>query len=441
MYIPKEVFCVKKFLLIFLLVAFAAFGFSQTIQFWHAMSGWRIDWFNEKAAEFNELHPNITVEVQYTGSYRDTLNKLIAAVQAGDPPHVVQVFELGTQLIIDGGIAVPMQELIDNDPTFDVGNFMPQVLSYYKVDGKLYSMPFNSSNAIVYYNKTLFEEAGLNPDKPPRTFEEFKEVSKTITQYYDGNVVGFGFNLHSWFFEELMAAQSALMCDNNNGRTGRATKAVFNNDAGLRIFNFLNDMYKSDTMIKTKPEDWATARNLFFSQRAAMIMSSTSDVALMIENAEENNFEFGTVFLPAAEGAPAGGAAIGGGSLWIIDGNPEEEIQAAWEFVKWMANTEQQIDWHQNTGYFPVKKDAVEQLMFEGYYAEYPDHLTAIMQLLLSEQNYGSRGAIIGAYPEIRTIIEDALVKMFDGEMTPAEALEWAEKRSTAAIEEYNEVY
>jgi len=106
-----------------------------------------------------------------------------------------------------------------------------------------------------------------------------------------------------------------------------------------------------------------------------------------------------------------------------------------------MADTEQQIEWHKATGYFPVRKDAVEQLLFSGYYAQYPDHLTALMQLMLSEQNYNARGAIIGAYPEIRTAVEQNLEKMFGGELTPAEALKRAEEAATRAIKEYNEVY
>ncbi|AKI97525.1 ABC transporter substrate-binding protein [Kosmotoga pacifica] len=432
----------KLFVILLLLVLVASLGLAKVkVQFWHAMGGWRIDFLQQQAEKFNATHPGIEVVVQYTGSYRDTLNKLIAAVQAGVAPHVVQIFDVGTQIMVDGGIAVPVGDLIANDPTFDIGKFLPQVLSYYRINGKLYSMPFNSSNAILYYNKTLFKQAGLDPNKPPRTFEEFKEVARQITKAFEGNVVGFGFNLHSWFFEQLMAAQSAPMCDSNNGRTGRPTKAVFNNEAGLKIFTWLNDMYKEGTMIKTKVEDWTGARNLFISQKVAMLMSSTSDVKLMMDASKQNNFEFGTAFLPKPADAPAGGAVIGGASLWIIDGHPDKEIQAAWEFVKWMAEPEQQILWHQNTGYFPVRKDAVEQLLFSGYYKDYPDHLTALMQLLLSEQNYNSRGAIIGAYPEIRSAIEQNLEKMFGGELTPAEALKKAEEAATKAIKEYNEVY
>ena len=161
----------------------------------------------------------------------------------------------------------------------------------------------------------------------------------------------------------------------------------------------------------------------------------------MMDSSAQNGFEFGTAFVPVPEGAPAGGAAIGGGSLWIIGGHPESEIKAAWEFVKFMAGPEQQIDWHKETGYFPVRKDAVQDLLFSGYYQEYPDHLTALMQLVLSEQNYNARGAIIGAYPEVRTAIENMLEKMFEGELTPAQALKNAEDISTEAILEYNAVY
>ena len=134
-----------KWVLVFMfIVLLSTMGVAKVkIQFWHAMGGWRIELLQSMAEEFMKTHPDIEVEVQYTGSYRDTLNKLIAAVRAGNPPHVVQIYDIGTQVMIDGGIAVPMQDLIDSDPTFDVGAFMPQVLHYYRVNGKLYSMPFN----------------------------------------------------------------------------------------------------------------------------------------------------------------------------------------------------------------------------------------------------------------------------------------------------------
>ncbi len=432
-------------LLVLLLVVFSALGFGKVkIQFWHAMGGWRIDLLKSMAEEFMKTHPDIEVEVQYTGSYRDTLNKLIAAVKAGEPPHVVQIYDIGTQVMIDGGIAVPMQELIDKDPTFDIGKFMPQVLNYYRVNGKLYSMPFNSSNPILYYNKTLFKEAGLDPNKPPQTFEEVIELGrKLVKRDEQGNIVqtAITWPFHTWFFEQFMANQNAPLVDNNNGRTGRPTKAVFNSPEGLKVFKFWNTLTKEGLIINTKKEDWTGARQLFLSQKVAMLISSTSDVKLMEDGSKENGFELGTAFLPRPADSESGGVVIGGGSLWIISGHPKKEIDAAWEFVKWMALPDQQIVWHQNTGYFPVRKDAVSKLLFSGYYAEHPHHLTALLQLLLSKQTYSTNGAIIGAFPEIREIVETAVEKMVAGEMTPEEALAWAEKESTKAIQEYNELY
>lgn len=434
-----------KRLLVVLLSVLVVLSFAKVkIQFWHAMGGWRIELLQEMANEFMKLHPDIEVEVQYTGSYRDTLNKLIAAVKAGNPPHVVQIYDIGTQVMIDGGIAVPMQDLIDNDPTFDIGKFLPQVLNYYRVNGKLYSMPFNSSNPILYYNKTLFKKAGLDPNHPPRTFEELLEYAKKLTiKDENGNIVqaGITWPLHSWFFEQFMAVQNAPLVDNNNGRTGRPTKAVFNNEAGRRFFRLWYELSKNGWMINTKKEDWTGARQLFGSQKVAMLISSTSDVALMVKLAKENGFELGTAFLPRPKEAKSGGVAIGGGSLWIIGGHPKEEIEAAWEFVKFMASPEMQIKWHKGTGYFPIRKDAIEILMNQGYYAENPNHLTALLQLLMSVQTYNTQGAIIGAFPEVRDIIETAVEKMLNGEMTPEDALAWAEKEATKAIKEYNELY
>jgi len=198
---------------------------------------------------------------------------------------------------------------------------------------------------------------------------------------------------------------------------------------------------EKDYMINTKKEDWTGARKLFLSQKVGMLITSTSDVVAMMDGAEENNFEVGAAFLPTPKDSPKGGAIIGGGSLWLIDGNPDEETKAAWEFVKFMAEAPQQIKWHEGTGYFPVRKDAVEQLLFEGYYTEYPDHLVALMQLLFSKQDYNTNGAIMGVFPEFRNTLENNVEKMINGQLTPEEVLEKTAETTDDLLEEYNELY
>jgi len=436
----KKIIFVTFLIMLLLTSSIALAADKINVQFWHAMGGWRIELLQEMANDFMALHPDINIDVQYTGSYGDTINKLNVAIQSNVSPHVVQGYDIATQMLIDGEIAIPMQDLIDADPSFDIGTFMPQVLNYYRVGGKLYCMPFNSSNAIMFYNKTLFKKAGLDPNKPPKTYEELFEYAKKLTTKDDkGNVVqaGVTWNLHTWFFEQFLAVQNTPMVDNNNGRTERPTKAIFNSNAGLKIFTFWNDLTKNGYMINTKIEDWTGARNLFISQKVAMIITSTSDVALMVTSAQENDFELGTAFIPGPADAESGGVVIGGGSLWMVAGKPEEETKAAWEFVKFMAESAQQIKWHTGTGYFPVRKDAVEDLLSQGYYSESPHNLTAILQLLLSTQNYNTNGAIIGAFREVRSIIESNIQKMLNGDLTPEDALVTAEKESTEAIRDY----
>lgn len=436
----KKIIFITLLIVLLLASSVAMAADKVNVQFWHAMGGWRIELIQEMANDFMALNPDINVEVQYTGSYGDTINKLNVAIQSNVAPHVVQGYDIATQMLIDGEVAVPMQDLIDADPTFDIGTFMPQVLNYYRVGGKLYCMPFNSSNAIMFYNKTLFKKAGLDPDKPPKTYEELLDYAEKLMVKDDkGNVVqaGITWNLHCWFFEQFMDVQNVALTDNDNGRTGRPTKAVFNSDAGLKTFTFWNDLTKNGSMINTKVHDWTGARNLFISQKVGMIITSTSDVALMVKSAKENNFELGTAFIPAPADAESGGVVIGGGSLWMVAGKPEAEAKAAWEFVKFMAQSAQQIKWHTGTGYFPVRKDAVEDLLAQGYYSESPHNLTAILQLLLSTQNYNSNGAIIGAFAEVRAIVESNVQKMLSGDMTPAQALAAAEKEATIAIRDY----
>jgi len=428
-------------LIVVLLAGSGAMAAEKTkIQFWHAMGGWRIELLQKMVDDFMVLHPDIEVEVQYTGSYGDTINKLNVAFQSGVSPHVVQGYDIATQMLIDGEVGLVMQDLIDADPTFDIGAFMPQVLNYYRVNGKLYCMPFNSSNAIMFYNKTLFEKAGLDPNKPPKTYEEVVEYAEKLTTKDDkGNIeqAAICWSLNCWFFEQFMAKQNAPLVDNDNGRTGRPTKAIFNSEPGLKVFSFWNELTQKGYMINTKLEDWTGARNLFISQKVAMLITSTSDVALMVKSAEENNFELGSAFIPAPADAETGGVVIGGGSLWLIKGHPQNETDAAWQFVKYMAEAPQQIKWHVGTGYFPVRKDAIEGLLAQGYYAEFPHNLTAILQLLLSTQNYNTNGAIIGAFAEMRSIVASNVEKMLSGNMTPAEALAAAEKEATETIRNY----
>ena len=290
----------------------------------------------------------------------------------------------------------------------------------------------------------MFKEAGLDPNNPPKTFEDILAIGKKfLKKDSNGNIIqtAITWPMHAWFFEQFMANQNELLINNGNGRKGNATKAVFNSPAGLKIFKFWKTLTDEDLIINTKKEDWDAADQYFVSKKVAMLITSTSDITFMVDQAEKQGFELGTFFLPRPKDSQTGGVIIGGGSLWMSKDHPKKEIDAAWKFLKFMASAGPQITWHKATGYFPVRKDAVLKLMANGYYKTHPDHLTALLQLLMSKQTVATNGAIMGSFPKVRDIIESAVENMLSGKLSPEKALAWAEKESTKAIQEYNELY
>ncbi|MDI3257949.1 MAG: ABC transporter substrate-binding protein, partial [Kyrpidia sp.] len=198
------------------------------ITLWHAMGGAAGKGIDELVNRFNASRPNIQVTAVYQGSYDDEFNKFKTVQGSDNAPSVMQVYDIGTRYMIDSGAAVPVQGFIDQDH-YDMSDFEPNIVAYYTLDGKLHSMPFNSSNPILYYNKTAFKEAGLDPDRPPTTWDELEADARKLAKTGpDGKPTRYGMALaiYGWFFEQYLANQGALYADNGNGRQARATAAV-----------------------------------------------------------------------------------------------------------------------------------------------------------------------------------------------------------------------
>lgn len=427
------------------IVSFSAAAEEVTIDFWHAMGGHNLEVVNTLVEEFNSSQDQVEVKAQYTGSYNDTLTKTQSAVQTGTAPHIIQIYEIGTQMMLDSGIIMPIEDLgkeVAGDNSFDWDKFLVPVSNYYTIDGKLNSMPFNSSTPILYYDRDAFEEAGLDPNRPPQTFVELKEYARKLTiKNDDGTVERYGFTLGivGWFVEQMVANQDATLVNNDNGRSARATASNLNEEAAVRFVKLWKEMVDEGIMLNPG-RGWDGANQAFSSGRAAMLIESTSSVAGFTENAEAAGFELGTGFLPRPAAANRGGIIIGGASLWTIADHPEEELKATWEFLKWLSEEEQQVYWFENTGYFPVTKAAVEREMNNKFFAENPNYLTAFLQLLLSKKAVSTQGALIGTFPEVRQIVEESVEKTLEGNMTPQAAMDEAAERVNKSLKEYNQL-
>ena len=427
------------------MVSFSAAAEEVTIDFWHAMGGHNLEVVNTLVEEFNSSQDQVEVKAQYTGSYNDTLTKTQSAVQTGTAPHIIQIYEIGTQMMLDSGIIMPIEDLgkeVAGDNSFDWDKFLVPVSNYYTIDGKLNSMPFNSSTPILYYDRDAFKEAGLDPNRPPQTFAELKDYARKLTiKNDDGTVERYGFTLGivGWFVEQMVANQDATLVNNDNGRSARATEANLNEEAAVRFVKLWKEMVDEGIMLNPG-RGWDGANQAFSSGRAAMLIESTSSVAGFTENAEAAGFELGTGFLPRPAAAKRGGVIIGGASLWTIADHPEEELKATWEFLKWLSEEEQQVYWFENTGYFPVTKAAVEREMNNKFFAENPNYLTAFLQLLLSKKAVSTQGALIGTFPEVRQIVEESVEKTLEGNLTPQKAMDEAAERVNKSLKEYNQL-
>lgn len=404
------------------------------VTFWHAMGGVAGEAVQRLVDQFNSSQDKVEVEAVYQGTYDDALQKLRAA--GSDGPTIMQVYEIGSRFMIDSGMITPMQNFVDADG-FSIDDFEPNILGYYTFDGRLYSMPFNTSTPIVYYNKDAFREAGLDPERPPRTFEEFKEYARKLTVTQGGETrYGASIALYGWFFEQFLAVQGAHYVDNDNGRSARATKAIINSPEGERFVTWLKEMVDEGVAINLGRRT-ADTQAAFSSGQVAMTLDSTAALGNIL-NGVGDKFEIGTAFLPRPEGATEGGVIIGGASLWITNTKPLKEQWAAWEFVKWLTTPEVQAEWSIATGYFPVRKAAYDQQILKDWHAQRPQFTTAIEQLRASPLSTVTQGAVIGTFPQARQIVEAAMESVVLGQATAAEALNAAAAEITKGIEDYN---
>lgn len=405
------------------------------VLFWHAMSGSRGDVIKAFADEFNKTNKyGITVKPEYTGTYAETVTKALAAYKAGKPPHIVQVYEVGTQTMRDSKAIVPIYTLNRGD--VDFGDVVQPIVKYYSVGGQVFCMPFNSSTAMLYYNKDVFKKAGLDPNKPPTTFDQMYEYGKKIVSSGAAKG-GVSFGWPAWIFEQMFATHNQLYANNDNGRSGLATEVYINSPFGIKVLTEWQKWAKDKVLVYGGREYDANAP--FLAGEFAMLVQSTSSLG-GIQKSATGKFELGTTFLPRLPGYPVGNSVVGGGCLWVMKGRSDAENLAAWEFLKFVNQLENQITWHKKTGYFPATNRAVTALLNEGWFAQQPNYITAFLEILLGVDTPAARGVLLGNFVEIRDVvgaaIEDVVVNMKD----PKTVLDDAAKKTNQILKDYAEV-
>ncbi|MCM3799764.1 ABC transporter substrate-binding protein [Caldifermentibacillus hisashii] len=403
----------------------------QVVTFWHSMGGAGQETLNSIVEDFNNSQDKIQVNAEYQGTYDESLTKFNAVAGTDSAPTMIQTFEIGTMSMINSGNIIPIQEFVDKDG-YDMSGLEENITNYYSLDGKFYSMPFNSSTPVMYYNKDAFKKAGLDPEKAPETFEEVEEASKAIVKS-NPNMKGFALQAYGWLWEQLLANQGALLLNNDNGRTDTPTKIGWTEKEGKSIFEWVKRMVDDGTFANygTNGDNMVAG---FLAGDVAMFLQSSASARDVIDNAP---FEVGIAFLPYPEDQERQGVVIGGASLWMIDGKPKEESKAAWEFMKYLQTPEVQAKWHVGTGYFAVNPAAYEEEVVKEAWAEKPQLQVTVQQLQSTKSSYATQGALMDMLPQGRKIMETALETVYNGGEVD-QAYKTAVQQFNDAIEQAN---
>ena len=425
------------------LAAFRAAKKPVSITYWHAMPRANNDELKKLTAQFNAQQHDVHVTLSGAASYPDNFTRYKAGLSTGALPDLMQGEDASLQAMIDSKSILPAASCIKAEGA-DISDLIPRVVAYYSVGNVLYPMPFNDSNPILYYNKKVFRRAGLDPNKPPRTFAEVEADSRQIVRT-GAAPYGIALKTDSWLIEHWLAKSGHTLVNNDNGRRARATKTTFDDATGVSLFRWIDDMVKSKLALSTGSGDSKIDHYLAVGNgRAAMTIDTSAalgTISQLFAAGQFTNVELGAGPMPGPS-SPTGGVLVGGAANYILNRSAPEKQAAAYEFAKFLATAKIQSDWAAATGYVPVSKSAATLSPLAEKYAGEPDFKVAYEQLLAGTVNPATSGPVIGAYGSsnegVRGAIVDAISRMLDGKLTPEQAAANAATQADAAMAEYN---
>lgn len=423
------------------LFAGASSAFAQTeINWWHSMGGELGERLAVIAEEFNASQDEFVVTPSYRGEYEESMVNTIAAFRANEQPHIVQIYEVGTgtMMAAEGAVYPVYQLMEEHGSDFDPSVYLPVVTGYYTdTNGNMLSMPFNSSTPILYYNKDVFAEAGLDPETAPATWEEAEEFSRQIIE---SGAASCGMAITytaTWIGSENFAALHNLPYGTlENGFGGLDTELNFNHPELARLWDDLARWEDEGIFRYGGPAGGSDNAPAFYAGECAIFMGSSASRAGVMANAD---FEVGFGMLPVysdIEGAPQN-SIIGGATLWILQGHEDEEYRGVATFLDYLSSPEVQASWHQDTGYLPITMASYELSQEQGYYEANPGSDISIQQINLNEPTENSKGLRFGNMPQIRMVLDEELQAVLSGEKTGQEALDSAVERGNQILRDF----
>ena len=413
------------------------------IEIWHSEPAANQETLKGMIDRFNASQDEVKVTPVYQGSPDDVIIKLMASTGSGRVPAIVFTMEGRTQMLMDSGFVTPIQDFVDRE-NYDLSDLDERAVQSYTVQGKLWGMPFCVDIPLLFYNKVVFREVGLDPERPPQTLEELRQYSEKILQRdSSGNVQRSGVSLDiALWTEQVFAQQGDLVVDMNNGHDGRVTKVLFDDDTGRRFFQWWHDMVEEGLAFNVGRNPSGVDNYLAVATNRAAITFGYAGALRSVVNALEKGMQGVEIGV-----GPVPGFADGTGStlllahgLYIMNQRPQAEQEAAWKFIKWLTEPEQQAEWFGGSGQLPVSRSSAELPAARDVVAQYPPFETALGLYMGVPPNPASLGLILGPFGEVREAMYDGVEEMLVGGKDPVEGLDDAAEHADQAIEKYNKM-
>ena len=413
-----------------------------TIDLWHSEVASNQETLNGLAERFNASQNEVRVRASFQGGYDDAMAKLVASLPTGNVPAIMFPGDSYMQRMVDSGAVTPIQDFVDRDG-YDLSDLDQKGVQYYTSQGKLWAMPFTMEIPLLYYNKVTFREVGLDPEKPPQDLEELRQYSeKLLKRDGSGNVVrsGLALDIARWP-ERLLAEHGDLWVDNENGRDGRATKVLFDNDTGRWLFQWWHDMVDSGLAFNVgRNPTMAEGLLAIASDRAPITFANTGALRSIIDVLATGvqGVEIGIGRLPGAPGSPDQTTCMTSYGLFILNLRPKEEQEAAWKFIKWLMEPEQQAEWFAGSGYLPVSRSSVDLPAAQDAIARYPLFRGALDLYLNAPATPATLMAALGPVQKVDEAVYRGVEEMLNAGKDPEQALADAASTANEAIDEYN---
>ena len=415
------------------------------LTFWHGMNGPLSTELQALTDAYDASQSKVHVTL-IEGSYEETIDKYLQAGQ-DSRPDLVQMPEYMVQTMVDTQSFVPVGACVKSSG-YDTSTFLPTVYDNWATQGVQWSMPFNISNPVLFYNKKMFAAAGLDPEKPPASLEELRADSEAIV---NSGAAKYGLALDSgfdsgggWYIEQWFAKAGEFYADNQNGRSARATKVLYDNPTGQSLLTFMQSLINDGLAVNVGDNNGGIDNLLKLAdpaEPAAMTIGTSAAIGAVLAVLAGGQFpqikpdDLGVGAMPGPDGKP--GVLVGGASLWVVDSGNDVRTAAAWDYITFLTAAQQQSEWSSATGYVPVRTDALTLDPLKTTLATDPRFRVPYDQLLAAPDAATSVGPILGPLREVRTVTAQGVAAIFGG-ADVASTLANSAAQADALIADYN---